>query len=147
MRHNQSTAVKKQRGSLTIIAIFVVVVLALLGLSLADQLRTNSQTLVYEVLGARAMLAAQTGLQTLASKSFPLDADEVICNDTAGSSFDVSDLAGLQNCSFTTRCDTKTIEINDVETMWFYQFESTGVCQGGGQWASRTLAQEAVVEL
>jgi MSHA biogenesis protein MshP len=135
-----------QNGSLTILALFVIVILTLLGLSLADQLRTSSQNVIYEVQGTRAYMAAKSGLELLAAESFPVGANATTCNNS-GTNVDVSSIQGLQNCSFTVRCTSRNIAQNGIDTLRFYQFESTGVCQAGLEWASKTLAQEAIVRL
>jgi MSHA biogenesis protein MshP len=141
-----SHAQKTQKGSLTLIAVFVIVILTLLGLSLADQIRSGSQNVVYEVHGTRALMAAKTGLELMAAQSFPVGGIDQACN-LVETTVDVSTIAGLENCSFIIRCNTQTVSQNSVPTHNVYRFESTGVCQASAQWASRTVAQEAVVRL
>ncbi len=139
---------KQQLGSLTIMALFVIVILSFLGFALSNQLRTSSQNVVYEVHGTRAYLAAQTGLELLAATSFPLNSASAQCNIASpGNTLNVSSVNGLQNCAITTMCSSQTITENDVNTLVYYQFESTGVCQAGAEWTSRTLARDGVVRL
>ncbi|MFC3095275.1 hypothetical protein DRW07_15575 [Alteromonas sediminis] len=132
----------------------MIIILGLLGLSLANQLRAGSQNVVYDVLGARALLAAQTGLEHASSLGFPLsaipanDAQPVNCNgQTVTSAASLSDTDGLRNCSYTARCGAQEITKENSETYLYYQFESTGVCQSGEIWASRRVAQDGFIKV
>ncbi|MBO1255838.1 type II secretory pathway component [Alteromonas sp. 5E99-2] len=140
--------INHQKGSLTVMALFVIIILSFLGVALSNQLTTSSQSLVYEVHGTRAYLAAQTGLEILAATSFPLNSVNAQCNiPSPGNTLNVSGVNGLQNCAITTMCSSQIVTENGVDTLIYYQFESTGVCQAGTEWTSRTLARDGVVRL
>jgi len=145
-------SIKAQKGSLIILALFVIVVLGLLGLSLANQLRAGSQNVVYDVLGTRAMLAAQTGLEHISSQGFPLstnpsaEPEPFNCDgQSVASAGAFSTTEGFRNCSYTATCAVEEIEKDNEEAYFYYQFESTGVCEGGGVWASRRVAQNGFI--
>lgn len=62
-----------QQGSSLVIAIFILVVMLLLGVALTRVLSTSSETIAYEVVGARAYQAANIGLQRRLTELFPLN--------------------------------------------------------------------------
>ena len=63
----------QQRGSMLVIAIFTMVVLLLSPVSLQRMLVSSQQSIVYEVYGARAYNAAQSGIDHHLTLLFPTD--------------------------------------------------------------------------
>ena len=137
---------KHQFGSMLILALFVMVILGLLGLALANQLRTSSQNVVYEVLGSRSLLAAQSGLEHISNTAFPLNSAPLVCNQTLASAASFGTVQGLEDCQYVASCSTRTVTLASGELHYYYQFESTGACEGGGIWSSRTLAQDGFIQ-
>ena len=62
---------KRQRGSMLVMTLFIIIILAFLGITMVNLLSSSNQSVVYEVLGARAKMAAQSGVQRLLSTAFP----------------------------------------------------------------------------
>jgi MSHA biogenesis protein MshP len=127
-----------------VIALFILIVLSFLALFLLRSNQLNSQSVINEVYGLRAKLAAQTGIQMLLLASFPLNANEQICNQTIASPANYSNIEGVSGCTFVARCVTTDVVFNS-QTNQFFQFSSTGTCDIAGQVVSRTVAVDAMV--
>lgn len=136
---------KRQHGSMLVMALFVLIVLAFLGTTMVKVLSSASQSVVYEVLGTRAVNAAQSGLQQVVASAFPLNASAVACDNTLTSAANFSDINGLNDCDFQARCTTSTV-VKDGITHFYYRFSSTGVCQADDVWVSRTVSLDALQE-
>ena len=64
----------KQQGSALMLALFVIIVLTLLGGSLVKILSTSSEAIAQEVIGTRALMAANSAMQAELAVLFPLNA-------------------------------------------------------------------------
>jgi len=123
---------KNQRGSSLVIAIFIIVVLSLLGAALVRMLNSSAESIVYEVYGTRALQAAQSGIQLKLAELFPLSAGTPKCDDVVTKSF--SNTLGLENCAYSTSCIS-----NNGGNITIYIIESRGTCEVAGIFTSRTL--------
>ena len=131
----------KHRGSALVIAIFVIIVMSLLGAALVKMMDSSHENVAFEVLGTRAYAAAQSGLQWQLSRLFPLGEDAVTCqtqqdiNDNLPS-FAVTD--GLNQCSVSITCTSF-----DREGVNYYTVTSVGECQLDSEVTSRIIEVEA----
>ena len=83
----QLQALKKNaRGSALIMAVFVIVVMTVLGAALMRILSASAESVAYEVLGTRALAAAQTGAQWQLQQVFPLNSGALHCDGSATAS-------------------------------------------------------------
>ena len=127
-----------------VVAIFVLVIMALLGFAMVRMLSGTVDSGVQQVLGLRAMNAAQSGMEAKMAQVFPLDNgghDETQCPGTAiNHDFTV---AGLEDCSVTASC---VVGYQDAEVR-YYRFIGTGQCQADEFITSRTVSVDAKVEL
>lgn len=112
-----------QSGSALVIAIFVLVIMTLLGSALVRMQHSSSETLVYEVYGTRAYTAAQAGIQWQLSEVFPLNLDSVLC-PTNNTELFFHDVNGLENCQSEVTC------ISDIshDGFQYYTVTSVGSC-------------------
>lgn len=131
----------KQQGSMLITALFVIIVMSLLGLTLTRLLSASSDAVNHEIFGIRAMNAAQSALQVKISQAFPLDGSAAVCDDTINMSFIT--LPGLENCSAEATCTEREYSADNVT---YYQFESTGTCTASDVITTRTVAVDGKVE-
>jgi MSHA biogenesis protein MshP len=130
---------KRQSGSALVIAIFVLVLMTLLGSALIRMQSSTAETVVYEVMGARAYAAAKTGLQWQLTEIFPLNTTSVtLCKANIVEST-ISDVTGLENCQFEITCDD-SISHDGVQ---YYSLTSTGSCSIAGIETSRRIEIEA----
>lgn len=130
-----------QMGSALVIAIFVIIVLSVLGAALVNMLDSSQEGVAYEVLGTRAYTAAQSGLQWQLAEVFPLDSDAIACK----SSTEINNITptftntlGLAQCSVAVTCKDFL-----HESIRYYVITSTGQCVLDGEFTSRTLQVDA----
>ena len=134
----------RQSGSALVIAIFVLVIMTLIGNALIRMQSSSAETVVYEVMGARAYAAAQTGLQWQLTEIFPLNIGAKQCERNSEGDIeinepDISGVKGLENCQFEITCDD-SISLYDVQ---YYKLTSIGTCSIAGIKTSRTIKIEA----
>ncbi|XQW85555.1 pilus assembly PilX N-terminal domain-containing protein [Thalassotalea piscium] len=133
----------RQQGSALVIAIFVIIVMTLLGTALVRMLSSEAETVAYEVIGTRAFQAAQSGMQWQLQQVFPLNSKGIACPFTAITrDFTNSgdDGKGLKNCKAKLRCSDFDDSSGDVK---YYQLESTGICDIAGVETLRTISVDA----
>lgn len=134
----------KQRGSMLVIALFVIVIMSLLGLTMVRLLSASADVVIHEVYGTRALQAAQSSLEQQIQIAFPLTQDGAGSCDGTLRQTDYSNVSGLENClAFSSCAQTSGF---DGETITHYSFESEGTCSAGKVTASRKLAVDAIVE-
>lgn len=142
--HRASKAAR-QGGSMIVMALFAIIVLALLAGTLVNMLSTSSNSVLFEVYGVRAKNAAQAGIQELAMTSFPLGAGPQLCNQVIVNPATFASISGFQSCQFTARCTTNDINFNG-EDYRYYRFSSTGSCGFNDVVVSRTVSVDAMQE-
>ena len=141
---NTSVLASSQRGSSLVLAIFIIVVMSLLGAGLMRMMSSSAETFAYEVLGTRAYTAAQTGLQWRLKQLFPLESAAVDCPavdpvDPSGGAPDLSGIKGLKGCRIVIlECSSFS-----VDGTRYYTITSTGQCDINGEKTSRTLEVQA----
>lgn len=130
---------KSQRGSSLVIAIFIIVVMSLLGATLLEMMTNNEEDYAYEVLGTRAYNTAQIGVQWKLQRIFPLneDANPNMCADPTLPPT-LNDVQGLNQCSITVLCTT--FKHDDVN---YFTVKSTGQCNINGETTSRMVEVQA----
>ncbi|MBL0522940.1 MULTISPECIES: MSHA biogenesis protein MshP [Aeromonas] len=120
----------RARGSALMIALFVIVVMALLAAALGRMLTDSSEKNTVEVRSVRALLAAQSGLEMALSQLFPklpaAPAPANLCDlvnvpPTFGSD------QGLASCQVRVECVQLPITYQG-ETVNGYRLLSTGTC-------------------
>jgi MSHA biogenesis protein MshP len=134
----KNSILKKQKGSALVIAIFIIVVMTLLGSALVKIISSNAETIAYEVIGIRAFQAAQTGAQRKMSELFPLkpNAGNVCDNNPVTYSFIT--IKGLENCeAVKVKCSNDTVA--PVNGISYYTITSTGQCTVAGISTSRKI--------
>jgi MSHA biogenesis protein MshP len=136
---------RNQQGSALVLAVFIMVVVMLLGASLIKILSTSSETIAQEVLGTRALAAANSAMQGQMQVLFPLNNAVGSCPASTGYSFVAID--GLKSCTASVSCDNYVTH-NSIN---YYRLKSTGTCGTGTMAAdsnavvlsSRTVQVEA----
>jgi len=116
----------KQQGSTLVMAIFIMVVLVLLGNSLLQILASSDEGVAQEVIGTRALAAANSGMQAQLQQLFPLNGAALSC--PASNNYNgFESITGLYNCSATVTCDNYAT----LDGTNYYRLESTGTCGFG----------------
>lgn len=130
------SAGKPQRGSAIMVALFVIVIVGLLAAALGRLLLDSGEKVTVEVLGVRALMAAQSGVEQGLYQLYPngvwqattADANgKTGCNKVSTSlSFSTE---GLRGCAATIACTALSVSSGAVTS---YRLTSTGRCNGGG---------------
>ncbi|CCN83274.1 putative MSHA biogenesis protein MshP [Vibrio nigripulchritudo SFn27] len=122
-----------QSGSVLIIAIFVIVVMGMLGLTLIRLEWSNQDTLTREVLGTQAWFLAHSGNEWGLTYMYPLNESAAVSNlDTRCTSLDTDAVAAAsairQNAD--APCSSLIIECEGSGSgdLRFYRISSVAVC-------------------
>lgn len=132
-----ANSVKRQTGSALVIAVFIIVVMLALVVSLSRLLLSSSEALVYEVQGTRAFFAAQSGLELTLTEVFPRNGSSQCHTSTVLRFAD----EGLIGCEARVSCVQQALPANSVATS-LYQLTSIGRCVADEFVTSRTLVVE-----
>lgn len=120
----------RMRGSALMIALFVIVVMALLAAAMGRFLVDSGEKNTVEVRSVRALLAAQSGLEVALYRLFP---NRTLAQPTppaecqATSTLNFASNPGLTNCLAVVRCATVPVTYNGSVTNG-YRLESVGTC-------------------
>lgn len=125
-----TSAIQKTRGSTLLIALFIIVVLALLATLIFRMNQTATIATAQETLSIRAFYAAESGAQTAAMQVFPLSGGLGACTN---STINFSN-AGLINCSAVISCQSYSADGEQ-----FFDIASVGRCGSLENEASRTI--------
>lgn len=131
------TSKTAQRGSMLVIALFVIIVLGLLGLAMTRLLSAASDTVVYEVLGQRALNAARSGINCALAEEFGAGCTQTIDYEFEG-------IAGLESCSYFVTPVSKTIE-DGAKRFTFWTYTSKGQCIAGNLRVTRVVYVDYIV--
>ncbi|MFM5090903.1 MSHA biogenesis protein MshP [Aeromonas caviae] len=119
------TMVRSQRGSAILIALFVIVIMALLAAAMGRFLVDSSEKHTVEVRGVRALMAAQSGLEIALYRLYPSGQWQgQQC--AASTSLSFTD-AGLVGCQAIVTCNKVSVSAAGA-TQTAYDFSSEGRC-------------------
>lgn len=138
----------RQRGAALAIALFVLLIVALLGLTLVRALNDSANAVASDVLGTRAQLAAQSGVQLLMTELYPLDAElnTTVCPARTGNEPPVVrnyafTAEGLTQCNAAVRCNQ--LQLSSPYSGTHVRIIAEGSCTGG----SLTFSKRTLVEI
>ena len=139
---------RAQRGSAIMIALFVIVIMALLAAAMGRFLVDSGEKNTVEVRGVRALMAAQSGLEIALYRLYPNNS--WTAQQCAASATTTFALPGLVNCQAIVTCKQLNVSAAGV-TRTGYRFSSEGRCGDPGVnngpnpdfAVSRTLVAEA----
>ncbi len=122
-----------------VIALFVIIVFGLLAVTMTRLLSSSSETVIYEVLGQRALNAARTGVECSLAAKYPISGASAYCVH----SVPMEGLLGLNNCSYTVT--SNDVAVTDNGTIYNYsKFISTGRCEAGNYIVTREVYVDAM---
>jgi MSHA biogenesis protein MshP len=140
-----SGAKHRQRGSMMITAIFIMTVMLMLGFALNEVLSSSSRSLSYEVVGARAFHAANSGVEVGLHHLFPPAGGGSGCAHSFFSSnpslpSTIANQTAFSGCRVLVTCQS----FNVSETGFtHYRVTSSATCQQGSITTERSVAVEA----
>ena len=131
-RNSNKLMQAKQQGSALMLSLFVIIVLTFLGSALMKILSTSSEAISQEVIGTRALMAANSGMQAELSVLFPLATNVANpqpigpcnANNTHHLQSSGNDIPGLYHCNSSTTCDL----YHTQNLVNYYRLTSTGEC-------------------
>jgi MSHA biogenesis protein MshP len=122
----------RQQGFSLPIAVFILVIMALIGVALIDITKIGYQGMSTEVMSTRAFYASESGAQYALSQLFPLDGSPASCLAPYPTlNFNSN---GLNNCSAVVSCNSNTVGSNT-----YYIISSIGNCNTGEFSATRQI--------
>jgi MSHA biogenesis protein MshP len=136
---NWAATPSSQQGSMLIIALFVIIVLALLGLTMTRLLSSTSETIIHEILGQRAINAARSGIECAVADELGAGCDNSIFKDLSG-------VVGLENCSYRVAEATPKTVTDGGRTFTYLTFTGTGQCTAGKINVTRIVYVDAMLE-
>jgi MSHA biogenesis protein MshP len=137
--HNLTASPRSQHGSMLVIALFVIIVLALLGLTMTRLLSSSSEAIIHEVLGQRAINAARSGIECAVADKFGAGCANPAFKVLVG-------VAGLENCSYQIAEASPKSITDGVKSFSYLTFTSTGQCRAGKMKVSRFVYIDAMLE-
>lgn len=113
-----------QQGSMLVISIFIIIVLAVLAASLSKILSSSADSVATEVYSSKAYYAAESGMESAIYRVLrtSLKCDQFPAE--TGLTFDVAGSTGLENCAVKMTCQEIVI---DADNSQFY-LTSTATC-------------------
>ncbi|WP_126775158.1 hypothetical protein [Pseudidiomarina sediminum] len=150
MFHNHASSIlRHQRGAALAIAIFIIVVLSLIGLTVVKMVRDATMSTVVEVYGTRTEAAARSGAELFLTQLFPLSAptQTALCPVRVGTTPQTAVLtqnlaaAGLDRCSIRVFCDR--LDLSAPYQGTHFRIVSQANCHADSMQFSRQLLLEA----
>ena len=128
---------RRQQGFALPVAVFIIVIMALLGAAMVSIMQSGQQGVSTAVLSTRAFFAADTGAQQALANLFPLDGSAASCLASYPTvNYNTSGMAG---CSAAVTCSSVV-----VGSKTYYTLTSTGTCSISGERAVRQMELRAV---
>lgn len=138
-RNQGSGSAKTQKGSALIIAVFIIIVISMLGASLASLQRDSAQGTSYEIYAARAYLAAYSAGEIALARVFPLKISGAIPTCTnVDTTATLPNSVGFHGCTVNYIC----AETSDAIATR-YKVSSTAVCKNAQINTRRQITVEA----
>lgn len=137
-----------QSGGALAVAIFIIVVMSIIGIAMVRILSDLGRATVSDVYGARAYAAARSGAEVFLTDLFPLDSpsDFSVCpirdaNPPAEQFAQSFTIAGLSGCETSVACDR--LELNAPYSGTHIRIVTQGICDTGAGEFSRQVILEA----
>lgn len=143
-RKENVLSVKKQSGSALIIAVFIIIVISLLGAGLVSLQKDSAEGASYEVYAARAYLVAYSVGETALAKLFPLGSSDASESTCSGSDNEIkatlpNGTAGFYGCTAKYTCN-----ITSSAVATHYTVVSEATCKTSQINTRRQITVEAV---
>ncbi|MDP5212768.1 agglutinin biogenesis protein MshP [Pseudoalteromonas tunicata] len=129
MKHKAIHSLFKQQGSMLLTALFIAILMLALGLTLVKVLSGSAHNNAVEYYGARAFLAAQSGLEKGLTSLFPFNVAPANCPVLPDLTFNSGYLANCQvqvSCQKIGPVEDKTVASNNVTV---FRLSSSATCK------------------
>jgi MSHA biogenesis protein MshP len=138
---------QKQSGSAIVLAIFVIVIISLLGAALVSLQRDSAKGTSYEIYASRAYLSAYSASEIALTELFPLipisasSAVPSCSNVSVGATLPTNDV-GFHGCNAIISCK-ELAAVNSASLPTRYKVTSTAVCKNNQTITRRQIMVEA----
>lgn len=131
---------QRQQGSMLIIALFIIIVLGFLAFAMINIGEDSNRSIVYEVNGARALNAANSGAERALADIFAPNVTGSCTTVNNNTYLLPTQLPAFSGCNVTVQCD----QFDVVQTGFtHYRIESSANCSAGDFVTQRAVAIEA----
>ncbi|MGQ4276689.1 pilus assembly PilX family protein [Pseudidiomarina sp. E22-M8] len=144
---NLSHSQPREKGAALAIALFVLLVMSLVGLTLVRSLNDTASAVASDVLGTRAQLAATSSIQAIMVELYPLDTnfDDSVCPARTSNDPPVVrnynyTAPGLTQCTAQIRCNQ--LDLSDPYNGSHIRIIAEGSCEGGTMVYSKRILVE-----
>lgn len=134
---------RRQTGFSMPVAIFILVVMALIGTAMVQLVSTGHMSVANEALSTRAFYAAESGAQWGMNRLFPPTGSSCPATSCVASSSLTFTAAGLSGCSAVVVCTG----LGTFSGREHYGLTSTGTCGSSETTATREIEVRAACEL
>jgi MSHA biogenesis protein MshP len=124
-----------QKGFSLPVAIFILVIMALIATAVVSIYSKSLSGVSQEVLSTRAFYAAESGAQHVLGQLFPLAGGVANCSASSSLNFNTN---GLNSCQVNMACSSVSIN-SEI----FYDIVSTGTCSTGSVVSVRQIQLRA----
>jgi len=143
---SMNTSLKKQQGSMLVIALFVIIVLGFLAYAMIQITDNSNRSTVFEVYGTRALNAANSGAEHTLNSILGPDGTQVCPNETVPSIQDtveiLPDIASFNGCNLDISCSRFDV----IETgLRHFRIKSVASCSAGDFNTQRSVSVEAQI--
>lgn len=130
----------KQRGLSLVIAIFILVVLSLLGAAMINILSIGTESVAREVLSTRALFAAESGAERKLNEIFN-PGGSVEPGECTNETYAQADLGGIQGCAdLSVVISCVLVPVNGIN---YFTITSEASCGATGSAAVRRVQVQA----
>lgn len=143
MFHNKPPvkSIKKQQGSMLVIALFVIIVLGFLAYAMIQITDNSNRATVIEVYGARALNAANSGAEIALNEVFGPGVVTPACPSPTFSPT-LPSINAFSGCELTITCGQFNVTATGFT---HFRIESTASCTAGEFSTQRSVAIEAKI--
>lgn len=143
MRHKPAilSFKSKQSGSMLVTGLFIIVFMAVLLAGILRTINVGGINTAYEVIGTRALLSAQTGLEIGLSRLYPLNSTSSTSCAAVEANINLPNITAFSGCSVTLDCEPRE-DVNNNKDL--YTISATGQCNNAELTTSRKLQVEAI---
>lgn len=138
-------SLQKQAGSAIVLAIFVIVIISMLGAALVSLQQDGAKGTSYEVYASRAYLSAYSASELALVSLFPLNSTSADTTTCTGAEFPVSldsSDTGFHGCTANYQCQILS-PVSSASLPTRYNIISTAVCENAQTVTRRQIMVEA----
>lgn len=140
--NSMNKSLKKQQGSMLVVALFVIIVLGFLAYAMIQITDNSNRATVFEVYGTRALNAANSGAERALNDLLGPNGLEA-CSSVSFD-YELPEITAFNGCELEIKC----VNFNVTETGFrHFRIESTASCTAGDFDTQRSVFVEAQITI